>query len=174
MRRRRQQRVGHIHARLHDLRRLEIDDAVLAKAIVERAVRRLDGVQPARSSSEDDRRRGAVAARPIGEAALRRHVVVGKLKFPFLHAGGRVQREDGAVGRREIHRVADHDRNGFVFPQRAGIAGRLEMKAPGRLKRGDIGRRDLIERAVAVGALVVVGGRPVGGIRWNLRTGGGA
>ncbi len=107
----------------------------------------------------------AVAARPIGEAALGGHVVVGKLELPFLHAGGRVERVDSAVGRGEIHRVADHDRDGFVQLQGAGIAGGLEMKAPRRLKGCDIGRSDLIERAIAVGALVVVAARPVGRTR---------
>ena len=139
--RRRQQRVGHIRPGLHHLGRLEVDDAILAEPLVERAVRRLDRVEPARRRPEDDRRRERPpAARPVGDAALRRHLIVGKLKSPFLRAGRGVQRDDGAVRRGEIHRVADHDGNGLVFPHRAGKAGRLEMKAPDLLKRADIGR----------------------------------
>ena len=59
--------------------------------------------------------------------------------------------------------------NGFVFPQAAGVAGGLEMKAPDLLQRRDILRRDLVERAVAVGALRVVGARPVGRAGCTLR-----
>ena len=164
--RRRQQRVGDVRAGLHDLGRLEGDDAVLAKPLVERAVRRLERVELAGRRPEDDRRRERERPPPpgqYGDAALGRQLVVGKLKSPFLRAGRGVQRDDGAVRRAEIHRVADHDGNGFVFAHRAGVAGGLEMKAPDLLQRADILRRDLGQRAVAVGGLIVVGARPVGG-----------
>ena len=139
--RRRQQRVGHVRPGLHDLRRLEVDDAIFTKPVIERAVRSLDRVKPARSHPEYDRsreRETTAAARPIGHAALRRQTIVGNLKSPFLRAGRGVQCDDGAIWRAEIHGVADHDRNGFVFPHRASKAGRLEMKAPDLLKGADI------------------------------------
>src|SRR5688500_13602090 len=66
--------VGEMHARLHDLGCLEIDDAVLTEPGIERAVRSLDGEQPARDSPEDDRRRDGTVPWPIGEATLRRQV----------------------------------------------------------------------------------------------------
>ena len=61
--------------------------------------------------------------------------LLGSWNFHFSDAGRRVERVDGAVRRREVHRVADHQRNGFVFAQAAGVAGGLEMKAPHLLQR---------------------------------------
>ncbi len=165
--RRRQQRVGQVRPGLHDFWRLEGDDAILAEPLVERAARRRERVELACRRSEDDRRRereraSDSAAGPVRHAALRRQLIVGKLKLPFLRPGRGVQGDDRAIGRGEIHRVANHNGNGLVFPHRAGKARRLEMNAPGPLERADVRFGDLGERAVAVGGLIVVGARPVG------------
>jgi hypothetical protein len=72
---------------------------------------------------------------------------------------------DGAVRRCEIHRVADHEWNGFVFAHATGEAGGLEMKAPDLLQRAHVACVDLIERAIAVGGLIEVGRWPVSGAR---------
>ena len=154
--------VRHVHAGLHYFRRLGVDDALVAEPVVEPTGRRVDRVERAGVRPEDDRRGAAAPARPVRDTALGRDVVVRQLKSPFLCAGGGVEREHLAVRRPEIHRVADHDGNGVVSEQPAGVAGGLEMDAPGALQRADIGRRDLGQRAVAVGAFIVVAGRPAG------------
>ena len=155
-------RVRHVHAGLHHFRRFGINDALVAEPVVEPTARRADRVERAGVRPEDDRRRAAAPAGPVRDAALGRDVVVRQQKPPLLRAGGGVERDHRAVRRPDIHRVADHDGNGFVYEQLAGVAGGLEMDAPAPLKRADIGGRDLGQRAVTVGALIVVAGRPTG------------
>src|SRR5262249_14972618 len=91
--RRGQQRVGRIRTGLHDLWRLERNDAILTKPLVERAVGRLERVELARRRPEDDRwrEREIASARPKCQAALRRQLVVGKLKSPSLRSGRGVE-----------------------------------------------------------------------------------
>ena len=155
-------RVRHAHAGLHHFRRPGINDALVAEPVVEPTARRADRVERAGVRSEDDRRGAAAPARPVRDAALGRDVVVRQQKPPLLRAGGGVERDHRAVWRPDIHRVADHEGNGLVHEQLAGVTGGLEMNAPGPLQRTDIGRRDLSQRTIAVGAVIEVAGRPAG------------
>ena len=164
--RRGRQDVALLHAVLHDFRRLQVDDAVIAEGGVGFAVGSAQGIKPSLHAAEDDGGGHAARARPIGGAARlgRRDIIVGNVVFPDHGAGGGVQRDGLAVGRDDVHDIADHQRNVLGHAQ-AGIAGQiggLEVEAPGLLQLRNIGRGDLTEGDIAVGARILAHHGPVG------------
>ena len=94
---------------LQDLRRVEIDDALVAEGFVRLAGLGVQRDQPAVMRAEDDLRRSLVVAGPVLDAARRRHA--GRhLVGPQLLTGRRIQRHDLAVRRADVHHAVDDDR----------------------------------------------------------------
>ena len=99
--------------------------------------------------AEDQFRRVVALARPIGHAARRGAGVARHLVVPDLLAGGGVQRDDVPIRRAQIHGVAHHQRRGLGGGNPRRIR-RLHVIGPGHFQRGDIGRRYLGQKTVAL------------------------
>ena len=120
------------------------------------------GIAGIRARDEQSRTQEAVLAiaRPPRHAADRRTIVIGQDRIPFFRARRRVERDYAAVRRRQVHDVADDDRNCLGREQARG-ARWTHVIDPCLAQAGDIGGRDLSQRREALCAQIAVVARPV-------------
>ena len=126
----------------------QIDAALAAEALDRPAGRRVEREQ-GEAGADQDARVAAAFALPVDDAAVDAEpALVGargeRIEHPLLLAGGGVQREHLELRRRGVEHAADHDR--VALDLRAAGPGVAGVVRPRHLQRGDVRRRDLIER----------------------------
>ena len=126
------------------------DEAVVAELGVQRAGLRVEREQLGVGGADDDERRRLRVAREILDPS-RGRIAAGQLVDPDFLARRRIQRNDAAVGRRDIHEAADDQRRAFraveacgraaaaasaALRRRHGFAVYIDLTATARRRRG--------------------------------------
>ena len=119
---------------LQDLGRVQVDAALVAERVVGLAGLRVEREEPAVARAEDDLRRRLRVAGPVLDAA-RRGVARRELEHPHLLARRRVERDDAAVRRGDVHHAVDDERRGL-----AGREARAAASASASRSRAARGR----------------------------------
>ncbi len=162
--------IAALRQTVHDLRRLELHQPVIAEIVDALSGLGVQRDQEAIDGAEQDAGRMLAITGPVGDAAEGRLIAFRQVIGPELLAGLGVQRQHPAIGRGEIEHTVHFDRRGGGIGQaartagrrrRQGVGGLVEVESPGHFQLADIGRRDLGEGREARAAIVIAVIRPI-------------